>query len=67
MHITLNGISVELLSKSLTDCLIQQNIDITKKGIAIAINHTVIPRAIWTDQILNDGDSIEVVRPFQGG
>ena len=67
MHITLNGISVELLSESLTDCLMEQNIDITKKGVAIAINNTVIPRAIWIDQILNDGDSVEVVRPFQGG
>ena len=67
MHITLNGISIELLSESLTDCLMEQNIDITKKGVAIAINNTVIPRAIWIDQILNDGDSVEVVRPFQGG
>lgn len=36
-------------------------------GIAVAVNHTVIPRGRWSTQTLNEADSVEVVTAVQGG
>lgn len=36
-------------------------------GIAVAHNRQVIPRARWKSTVLEDGDRVEVVAPFQGG
>jgi sulfur carrier protein len=34
---------------------------------AIAVNRRVIPRAHWNEEVLRDGDSVEIVTPRQGG
>lgn len=34
---------------------------------AIAVNRRVITKTRWNEAILNDGDSIEIVTPRQGG
>lgn len=65
--IKLNGQSVSTNNNNLIDFLEKQHIDITKKGIAIAINERVISRPEWENTILNNCDIVEVVRPFQGG
>lgn len=38
-----------------------------RKGVAIAINGTVVPRGTWPDRGLRDGDRILVIRATQGG
>jgi sulfur carrier protein len=38
-----------------------------KKGIAVAVNNKVIPRASWTSHQLNQNDSITIIRATQGG
>lgn len=35
--------------------------------IAVAVNHSVIPRARWSEDILRNDDDIEIVSPRQGG
>ena len=41
---------------------------ITKpKGVAVALNGAVVPRAAWRDTPLKPGDSVEIVRARQGG
>ncbi|MGG2362617.1 sulfur carrier protein ThiS [Salmonella enterica] len=37
------------------------------KGLAIALNGAVLPRAAWDQAALKPGDDVEIVRPFQGG
>ncbi len=37
------------------------------KGIAIAVNDTVVSRSRWQEHELRDGDHIEIVRAVQGG
>lgn len=37
------------------------------RGIAIAINDSVISKSRWTEHELQDGDRIEIVRATQGG
>ncbi len=37
------------------------------KGIAIAVNDTVVSRSRWPEQQLREGDRVEIVRAVQGG
>jgi sulfur carrier protein len=38
-----------------------------KKGIAVAVNENVIPRKDWDTYILNENDSVLVIKATQGG
>ena len=47
--------------------LVEQAIDTDRRGIPVALNGSVIPRAAWGETALRPGDSIEIVRAMQGG
>ncbi len=38
-----------------------------KRGLAIAVNGTVVPARLWQETLLSAGDEVEIVRPFGGG
>ena len=38
-----------------------------RKGVAIAINDEVVPRAAWAGRRLVDGDRVLVIQATQGG
>jgi sulfur carrier protein len=38
-----------------------------RKGVAIAVNDGVVPRAVWPAHALADGDRVLVIRATQGG
>ncbi|MGH6980673.1 MAG: sulfur carrier protein ThiS [Stellaceae bacterium] len=38
-----------------------------KRGVAIAVNGTVVPSGRWPETKLSPGDEVEIVRPFGGG
>ncbi len=75
--ITLNGNAKEITSPELLPLiseLLGKEIaadgtatDGSALGIAVAVNHTVIPRGRWSTHALNDADSVEVVTAVQGG
>ena len=37
------------------------------RGVAVAVNHKVIPRSRWHEVKLSDGDGVEIIRATQGG
>jgi sulfur carrier protein len=37
------------------------------RGIAVALNDAVVPRARWRETRLEPGDRVEIVRPIVGG
>lgn len=39
----------------------------TKRGIAVALNGQVVPRAEWQDARISKGDRVEIVRALPGG
>lgn len=49
----------------LSDALIQWNYGDAK--IAVAINGEFVPRSIYSEQRLNHGDKIDIVKPVGGG
>jgi sulfur carrier protein len=38
-----------------------------RRGVAVAVNGTVVPRSSWTEVALADGDTVEVLSAAQGG
>jgi sulfur carrier protein len=65
--ITLNGTSQRLNVRTLAALLDAQDIGADGRGIAVAVNGAVVPRAAWSATNLRPGDSVEIVRARQGG
>ncbi|MDF3285399.1 sulfur carrier protein ThiS [Gordonia sp. N1V] len=65
MTITVNGADGPLPpGGSVRDLL--TSMGLPDKGIAVAVDGTVVPRSRW-DTVLDDGATVEVVTAVQGG
>jgi sulfur carrier protein len=65
-------ITVNQQTYQVTDvCNVQQMLaivfDALPKGIAVAINQAIIPRANWTDHQISPNDQIVIIKATQGG
>ena len=59
---------VRLLPAATLAALLQEKaVDTGQRGIAVALNGAVVPRAAWAETVLRAGDSVEIVRARQGG
>ena len=65
--IRVNGQSEPFLAATLTALLREKEIAPDARGVAVAINGTVVPRAAWPSTRLSAGDQVEIVRARQGG
>lgn len=66
MKITINGQEKTFDAPlNLFDCLEQEGV--IEMMIAVAKNGTFVPKAQYPITILQDGDTIEIVAPMQGG
>jgi len=65
--IHVNGKAEPLGAASLEALLAEKAVDISQRGIAVALNGAVVPRAAWPATLLRAGDSVEIVRARQGG
>ena len=65
--IRVNGQDEPLSVATLSALLEEKAVDTGQRGIAVALNGAVIPRAAWRDTALKSGDSVEIVRARQGG
>jgi sulfur carrier protein len=66
-RIWVNGHDMLLGAATVADFLAQQAVEIGPRGIAIALNGSVVPRSAWAVTALRPGDNIEIVRAMQGG
>ncbi|QGK68518.1 sulfur carrier protein ThiS [Allosaccharopolyspora coralli] len=66
MTITINGADhgVEADSSLAT---ILAAYGVAEKGVAVAVDGAVVPRASWQDTIVPDGAAVEVLTAVQGG
>jgi sulfur carrier protein len=62
-----NGHEMPLDATTVADLLAQQAVEIGPRGIAVALNGSVVPRSAWSETALRPGDNIEIVRAMQGG
>jgi sulfur carrier protein len=65
--IRVNGQTEPLAAATLELLLAEKAVDTGQRGIAVALNGAVVPRAAWRDTMLRAGDSLEIVRARQGG
>jgi len=65
--IRVNGESEPLAVRSLATLLAEKAVDTGQRGIAVAVNGAVVPRAAWPETALMPGDDVEIVRARQGG
>ena len=63
--VTVNGEKVEAVDKNLAEYLEENNFDIKK--IAVEINGEIVPKSKYSETVLHDGDSVEVVSFVGGG
>jgi len=65
MRLTVNGEQKETSATRVRALL--DELEYAGTHLAIAVNHEVVPRTRWADTTLNDGDSVEILTPRQGG
>jgi sulfur carrier protein len=65
--IRVNGESEALSATTVAALLEAKDIDPAGRGVAVALNGAVVPRAAWHDTRLAPGDRLEIVRARQGG
>jgi sulfur carrier protein len=66
-NIRINGQPEPLIVATLAALLEEKAVDTRQRGIAVAVNGAIVPRAVWADTKLRAGDNIEIVRARQGG
>ena len=65
--IRVNRESETLAVATLAALLQEKDIAADARGVAVALNGAVVPRAAWRDTRLSSGDAVEIVRARQGG
>jgi sulfur carrier protein len=68
MKIKLNG-EVKAFEKGLSlSELVQAELNSDEpKGVAVALNFSIVPKQKWNETIIKENDEIEIVRAVQGG
>ncbi|MBL1084714.1 sulfur carrier protein ThiS [Streptomyces actinomycinicus] len=64
--ISVNGEPREIAPGTALEALVR-TLTAAPRGVAAAVNETVVPRAQWATTALAEGDRIEVLTAVQGG
>ncbi len=67
MKILCNGMPVALEDSFTLSSLLAEKGLLEKKGIAAAVNNTVIPKDEWDQFILQEDDNVLLITAVQGG
>ena len=63
--VKVNGENKDIAGKTVAEYLLTTNYDI--KRIATELNGDIVPKALYPDTVLKDGDTIEIVSFVGGG
>jgi len=66
MDVTVNNNVQSIQELTNLDSLIEQ-LNLDAKGIAIAVNLTVVTKSEWNQTILKQNDNITIIKATQGG
>lgn len=68
MKIELNGATKELQEATSVEVVIESVVGLSEpKGVAVALNGTVVRKQLWATTVLSEGDKLEIVRAMAGG
>jgi len=65
--IQINGAIETFSAATIAELLAAKEIRADGRGVAVAVNGTVVRRAVWATTNLKAGDKIEIVHARQGG
>jgi sulfur carrier protein len=65
--VCVNGVEERLAAATIADLMAGRAVAPNARGVAVALNGRVVPRAAWAETSLRDGDRVEIVRAMQGG
>lgn len=57
----------ELTTQATVVQQLAEQLDLPEKGVALAINNRVIPRAVWSETPVQENDSVVVIKAAFGG
>lgn len=66
MHIQLNG-EVHPLDSPISLAELLERLELTGKRLAVELNLDIVPRSLYADTRLSDGDRVEIVHAIGGG
>ncbi len=66
MEIEINGVLKTFNNPISLLSLVNEIVNDTK-GLAIAVNNSVVPKEKWTEKMLNEADKVLLIRATQGG
>ncbi|HMG11343.1 MAG TPA: sulfur carrier protein ThiS [Mucilaginibacter sp.] len=67
MEITVNQQLYNVPDRCTVQTLLSDVLDQTSKGLAIAVNQTIVSKSNWETEPLNHGDHIIIITATQGG
>ena len=70
MNVTINGTDHELSDGARVEDAIAASgaqLDASRRGVAVAVDGEVVPRAEWGTRELGEGARVEVLTAMQGG
>jgi len=65
--IRLNGETAQLAVSTIAELVAEKSDMPAGRGLAVALNGTLVRRADWAATPLKTGDAVEIVRAMQGG
>jgi sulfur carrier protein len=67
MEIILNNRPETIKQDASLDEIVTARLGEKKKGIAVAVNETVVPKDLWQSTILKTNDNVLIIKATQGG
>ncbi len=67
LDLSINGAPEAHAVATIAELLAAKGLDVTRRGIAVAVNGAVVPRRTWADAPLATGDQVEIIEAKQGG
>ena len=67
MEITFNNHTQQIQQQTSVQIIINDLLGEKQKGIAVAVNETVVPKANWHSYMLQHNDKVLVIKATQGG
>jgi sulfur carrier protein len=67
MEITLNNKTHSILENTVLFDLVLSQLGDKQKGVAVAVNDSVVPKSEWQNFIVNKNDNILIIKATQGG
>jgi sulfur carrier protein len=65
--IKVNGAAEPLAASTVAALLEARGVAAGARGIAVAVNGAVVPRAAWAETRLAAGDEVEIIKAMSGG